>query len=282
MGDHKEIKLIATDLDGTLLRSDKTISKETKDLLYRLDEAGVVFVPSTGRAHTELPEVIRNLPFQRFAITCNGGGVYDYDKAQYIFDFTIDREIAREVLKACEDLPVYPTMVCGGERFIQSDEKGEAPAFVREKAAPGIVDKATVCPDLKEVLEKTSGGVQKIMLYPFGTDEREVVLKELRQQFETLSITTSGPLFVEVNATGIDKGKTLELLCGHLEIPIENTIAFGDAANDLEMLKAAGYAVVPENGSEEVKAFADHICESCDDDGVRKTLEKMVSGYGVK
>lgn len=268
-----DIRLVASDLDGTLLRSDKTISKETTELLYQLDDEGIVFVPSTGRAHTELPDVIRQLSFLRYAITCNGGGVYDYREEKYVFDFAIDKDPAREVLEYCNKLPVYPTIVYSGKRYIQSDETGGAPTFVKEHAAPGIVEGACITENLTNVIETVEGRVHKIMLYPFGNEEKDFVLKELKNRFPSLAITTSGPLFVEVNASGIDKGRTLGLLCEHLNIPIENTIAFGDAANDLAMLKAAGCAVVPENGTDEVKAIADRICPACDEDGFRKTLE---------
>ncbi len=268
-------QLVATDLDGTLLKSDKTISQETKELLYRINEQGIWFVPSTGRTHAELPEIVRGLPFLRYAITCNGGGVYDYQKNCYIFNFTIEKNIAERVIEAIKKLPVYPTMVCEGARFIQADERGKVPEFVKKSAAAGIVEKATVSQDLVMSLHSSGREVQKFMLYPFGPERTEEVLKALQSEFPELFITTSGPLFVEVNAAGIDKGKTLKLLCEKLGIPIKKTIAFGDAANDIAMLKMAGYAVVPENGSDEVKAFADTICESCDEDGFRKELERQ-------
>lgn len=121
-----------------------------------------------------------------------------------------------------------------------------------------------------------NNGVQKIMVYPAALDKKDYVIEELGRRFPELEITTSGPMYVEINAKGIDKGRTLKLLCEKLSMTIDNAIAFGDAGNDLAMLKAAGYAVVPENGTDEAKEFADMICPSCDDDGVRRALEELI------
>ena len=271
-----KVLLIASDLDGTLLRSDKTISIETKNLLYALHEKGVLFVPSTGRSHTELPEAIRELSFLKYAITCNGGGVYDYDEGQYLFNYTIEKSMAKQVLEFCKKVPVCPTMVCEGERYIETDATGRISEFVRKIASPGILELATESEDLSVTLENIETEVQKIMLYPLEIDRREEILLELKKRFPGLAITTSGPMYIEVNAGGIDKGKTLNALCEHLKIPISHVVAFGDAGNDIAMLQAAGYAVVPKNGSEEAKKYADRFCETCDEDGVRKALTELM------
>ena len=138
-----------------------------------------------------------------------------------------------------------------------------------------MVEKSKGSPDLYAELERLGSGLQKIFFYSKDPALTPEILARLRGEFPELAVTTSGKIFVEVNAPGIDKGKTLRLLCGHLGIPVEESIAFGDAANELGMLKAAGCAVVPENGTDEVKAVADLICESCNDDGVCKALMRL-------
>ena len=268
-------RLVATDLDGTLLRSDKTISKETENVLSSLYEKKILFVPSTGRAHKELPAPVRGIAHLRYAITCNGGGVYDFDEQRYIFNFTIDKELAERVLRFSESLPVYPSFVCNGERYILTEADGKIADYIIRRAAPGVVDIAHASRDLYATLKEMPAGLQKIFLYSKDDELTPDILSRLRDEFPQLFITTSGPVFIEINAAGIDKGKTLRLLCRHLDIPIEESIAFGDAANDLAMLKSAGCAIVPENGTAEAKAVADLFCESCNDDGVRKALMRL-------
>lgn len=272
----KKYRLVATDLDGTLLRPDKTISKETEAVLSSLHERDVIFVPSTGRTHVELPDPVKTVAYLRYAITCNGGGVYDFREKRYIFNFTIDRDLGRRVLRFAESLPVYPTMVCEGQRYIRTDADGKIADYIMQNAAPGVVEKSKGSRDLIADLQGMEAGLQKIFFYAKDPTLTEEILARIRAEFPELAVTTSGKIFVEVNAPGIDKGKTLRLLCGHLGIPVEESIAFGDAANDLAMLKAAGCAVVPENGTDEVKAVADLICESCSEDGVRKALTRMM------
>ncbi|MBR0385294.1 MAG: HAD family phosphatase [Erysipelotrichaceae bacterium] len=269
-------RLLATDLDGTLLRSDKTISPETVEVLIRLSSKGVYFVPCTGRTHRELPEVVRNLPFLDYAITTNGGGIYDYHQEKYICSFTIDNADVLKVLEYADSMPVYQSMVVEGIRMIQADKKGEIPEFVISHAAKGIVEKAVACPDLKQYLRDTGAKAQKILFYPPDGDTGTAIMEQLRIDFPDLAITRSGPLFAEVNAKGIDKGKTLHILCEHLGLDISETIAFGDAENDMALLDAAAYAVVTANGTDETKKHADMICDSCDDDGVRKALEVLI------
>ena len=266
-------RLLAMDLDGTLLRSDKTISQQTVDTLTALSQQGVYFVPCTGRTHIELPRVIRDLPFLNYAITTNGGGIYDYVNGKYICSFGIDNETAIRVFEHAENWPVYPSMVVNGVRMIQADETGKIPQFVMENAAKGIVATAVACPDLKQYLRDSGESAQKILFYPSDADTGVRIIEKLREAFPELAITKSGPLFVEVNAQGIDKGKTLHLLCRHLGVDISETAAFGDAENDIPLLDAAALAVVTANGTQETKKHADLICDSCDNDGVRKALE---------
>lgn len=268
-------RLVATDLDGTLLRSDKTISHKTEKMLSSLGKRGVYYVPSTGRTHRELPDPVRGIAQLRYAITCNGGGVYDFNERRYVYNFTIDKDLGERVLRFCESLPVYPTIVCDGKRYILTGTDGKVADYVIQRAAPGIVEKATRSRDLVASLKGTAAGLQKVFLYAKGEDLTAGIVSKLQGEFPELTITTSGPIYVEVNASGIDKGRTLRLLCDYLGIPVGESIAFGDAANDLAMLKAAGCAVVPRNGTAEAKAVADIICESCDDDGVRMTLERL-------
>lgn len=201
---------------------------------------------------------------------------YDYVEGKYLFDLTIEDDLAKRVLTYCKELPVYPTIVCGGKRFIQTDEKGAVPEYVKEHAAPGIVEKSYPSKDLIAELDDPAYHVQKIMVYPASLDQKDYVLCELAEAFPELAITTSGPVFVEINARGIDKGRTLGLLCERLGLSIADAIAFGDAGNDLAMLKAAGLGIVPENGTDEAKACADRICESNDDDGICKALVDLI------
>lgn len=269
-------RVVATDLDGTLLRSDKTISAATVAELQRICEKGVWFLPSTGRTHRELPDALRGLPFLRYAICCNGGAVYDYAEGRYIYEENIPRVLALEVLTYARELPVYESVVFNGERFCRGDEDGTICAYIRNSAVRDILVNFTGVPDVRAAFAATGMGAQKFLFYLDEGADREAVMGDLRERFPQLEISSSGPIFLEVNAKGVDKGKALSNFCRMQGIPTAEAIAFGDAENDLSMLDAAGLAVVMENGTEEAKRHADRLCPSNDEDGVRLALRELI------
>ena len=269
-------RLVAADLDGTLLRDDKTISDKTIEELNRINNLGVIFLPSTGRTHRELPKVLMDLPFLRYALCCNGGSIYDYKEDKYIYENAIPYDMALEVLDYVKDLPVYESVVVKGRRLALGSEDGKVCEYVSEHAVKGILFNITGTPDIKKSFMEMNADAQKFLLYLENPNDKDEIMNNLKNRFPDLSIASSGPLFVEVNTKGVDKGKALVKLCELLNISIEDTIAFGDAENDLAMLDAAGIAVVMGNGTENTKAHADRICPSNNDDGMRITLEELI------
>ena len=268
-------KVIACDLDGTLLKDDKSISPETIEELKRLSEQGVILLPSTGRTHREIPQLLKELPFIRYALCCNGGSVYDYQDNCYIYEDAIPHELALKVLAFGKTLPVHESVVVNGERLAEGYDNGEVCDYIKEKAVKGILFNFTGTPDLSKTFGERKQNAQKFLFYLNPDADKEEVINRLRNEFPELAISSSGPLFIEINVKGVDKGKALRNFCQMLKIPIEESLAFGDAENDITMLEAAGKAVVMENGTAETKKHADLICASNNDDGVRKTLEAL-------
>ncbi len=269
-------RVVAADLDGTLLRSDKTISEETIEELRRITEKGVFFIPSTGRTHRELPGALRKLPFLRYALCCNGGAVYDYLEQRYLYEEVIPYDLALEVLEYTKTIPVYESVVVSGERICKGEDDGSICEYIRKRAVKDILFNFTGASDVKKAFAAKHSDSQKMLLYLDDRADRETVIRGLRERFPQLEISSSGPVFIEVNVKGVDKGKALTRFCRMQGIPAEESIAFGDAENDLTMLDAAGLAVVMENGTDEAKRHADMVCPSNDDDGVCIALQKLI------
>lgn len=268
-------RVIACDLDGTLLKDDKTISNETVAQLQRICDKGVIFLPSTGRTHRELPAVLRELPFLRYALCCNGGAVYDYQENRYVYEDAIPYELALRVLDYVKQLPVFETVAVNGERIARGYDDGEVDEYVRQVAAKGLLFNFQGASDVREAFARRHLDAQKFLLYPAEGAVKEEIMKDLQTAFPELEVSTSGPKFIEVNTKGVDKGKALADFCRLMEIPIEESVAFGDAENDISMLKAAGKAVVMENGTAETKKYADLICASNNDDGVAEMIREL-------
>lgn len=268
-------RVLACDLDGTLLRDDKTISAETEAELKRISDKGVIFLPSTGRTHRELPEALKGLPFLRYALCCNGGAVYDYAENRYIYEDAIPHDLALEVLEYVKQIPVFETVVVNGERIVRGDENDEVCEYIRKVAVKGILFNFKGAHDVKEAFAQKHQDAQKFMLYLGEGADKAEVMNDLSERFPQLMISASGPVHIEVNIRGVDKGKALENFCKMMDIPIEESVAFGDAENDISMLEAAGKAIVMGNGTQAAKQHADIICDSNNDDGVRKMIEEL-------
>ena len=268
-------RVLACDLDGTLLRDDKTISEQTKEAIKRITDKGVIFLPSTGRTHRELPSLLNELPFLQYALCCNGGSVYDYRNDRYIYEDAIPHDLAVEVLEFVKSLPVYETVVVNGARIVKGDENDEICSYIRTVAVKGLLFNFTGAHDVKAAFARTGMDAQKFLLYLAEGADRDQVMRQLAERFPQLLISSSGPVFIEVNIKGVDKGKALRKFCELMNVPIDQSMAFGDAENDISMLEAAGKAVVMENGTPETKKHADVICPSNNDDGVRKVIEEI-------
>ena len=269
-------RVIAADLDGTLLKDDKTIGEETISELKRASEKGVIFLPSTGRTHRELPALVHDLPFLRYALCCNGGAVYDYEEDRYIYEDTIPHELASQVLEFAKDLPVYETVVVNGQRLAVGDDNGEVCEYIRQKAVKGILFNLRGTSDVRKAFDETGMDAQKVFFYLAEGGNRDEVIAILKERFPQLSISSSGPVYIEINVEGVDKGKALRKFCQYVGVPVEESVAFGDAGNDISMLDAAGLSVVMENGTDEAKKHADLICPSNNDDGVGKAIRDLI------
>ena len=246
--------IIALDLDGTLLDSQKRLSDVNRAALAAAAERGALVVPTTGRFFGMMPEAVRDLPFVRYAITINGAQVYDrgYD---VIYDcYRSNWGWMSEAFKAkAED---YAT----DEHYLR---------MIREFRRP--------VPELKAHLAATAadGDVQKIMLFtrrdaPEGYASQ--IAAAVAARFPEVKVTNSTWNNLEINIRTAHKGRALARFAEYLGLSLANCISFGDGANDLTMVEAAGVGVAMANACPEVLAAADYVTTSNDEDGVAAAL----------
>jgi Cof subfamily protein (haloacid dehalogenase superfamily) len=265
------IRLIATDLDGTLLRNDETISERNRQALVRAQGLGLTVVLATGRSPRNLIGIAREAGLDGLAICCNGAMIYDLDQEAIIQHKTLESAVARElIVQLREAMPGVCFCVELGTRI------GMEPAYLalrqRPPREPPLVDDA---------LALCSGPVTKIIVrHPYLSLE-EVLGMTRAGASEAVSVTYSGFAFVEVAAAGVDKGWALEALCEHLNIRAAEVIAFGDMPNDLGMLAWAGHSVAMFNAHPEVLKQAREITVSNMDDGVALVLERLLANAAL-
>lgn len=267
-------KLIVSDIDGTLLRTDKTISDKTKSKIFELIEAGNIFAIATGRMHGAGRIVTQKLDYDGYLISCNGACVKHLKTGEVIQAIELDKELARKVIDICRKHDAYFHLYDMDVIYAEKREHlAKKYAEGMDKLPESIKFEVRFIEDAIEIAESTS--IYKIGLFSENPDTFEAVMKELKELdgIETCkSLTTS----FDVMARGVTKATGIEAIRRHYDIPIEDVIAFGDNENDIDMISYAGIGVAMQNGTEELKSVADFVTKSNDEDGLVYAFEMLM------
>ena len=281
-----DIRIIALDLDGTLLDSEKRLSEVNRAALERAAKKGILIVPTTGRFFGMMPPAVRDLPFVRYAITINGAQVYDRETDTAIVRDEIPLDMALGVMEVLDRFDVIYD--CYRQNW------GWMTAALQDKAADYATNEHYLkmvrefrkpVPELKAHLKATAndGDVQKIMLFARNTQVSDLssqvldaIRLELAARFPEIKVTSSTWNNIELNIRTAHKGNALKRFAEHLGLGLANCMAFGDGMNDFTMVEAAGLGVAMANAEPEVKRVAKWIAPSNDDDGVAAGLEEWV------
>lgn len=268
------IRLIASDLDGTLLTTEKELTPRTEAALAAAAEAGILIVPATGRFYKGMPAVIRDLPYVRYVITMNGAAVFDAGSGETIYESGLTPQEASILCDEFEKLPVLYDCYIDGWGYMKQSIYDHAEDFVTsQNVLDMLLNLRNPVPDLKEYILENNLTVQKMQIHTRDLTLRARIEKEFAEKYPQFAVTSSIDTNVEFNSHDADKGKALTALAAHLNIPMEETMAFGDGTNDIAMLRCAGCGVAMANAHPDVKAAADLITDSCDDYGVAKVIE---------
>ena len=266
-------RIIAFDLDGTLLTTDKRVSAANAEALRRAAEAGAYIVPATGRILKGIPAEILAFPFLRYAVTVNGAMAEDLQEGTILYHAGIDRGRALEILSFLdtEDV-IYDSYMNGWGKMTRSHyEKAEAYA-PDEHFLKMIRTLRTPVDDLKEYIRTSGEPIEKVQFFARNPAERDRIMAEVGKRFPEMCLTYSSVQNLEINSREATKGNALMALAKHLGIPAEEVMAIGDSTNDLSMIRAAGCGVVMGNGLPEVLKEADYVTAGNDEDGVAKAV----------
>ena len=272
------LKIIALDLDGTLLDSQKRLSDVNRAALAAAAERGALVVPTTGRFFGMMPAAVRDLPFVRYAITINGAQVYDRETDAAIVREEIPLEMAREVMALLDGYDVIYDCYRSNWGWMSEAFKAKAEDYATDEHYLRMIREfRRPVPELKAHLAATAadGDVQKIMLFT-RRDAPEGATREIAAvvaaRFPEVKVTNSTWNNLEINIRTAHKGRALARFAEHLGLSLANCISFGDGANDLTMVEAAGVGVAMANACPEVLAAADYVTTSNDEDGVAAAL----------
>lgn len=272
----KPIRLIALDLDGTLLDSEKNLPARNREALARCAEMGIHIVPATGRAADGVTAQVRSIPGVRYAITTNGGAVVDLSTGEILDHRTLDNEKALRLLRIVDGYRAMYDPYIDGRGITQPsfydhmDEYGLTP--VLQDLVRSTRD---VVPNILEYVQQSRKEVEKINIYLADLNDREMLRAHLNQE-SGVEITASMINNLEVNSIEATKGRALLWLADYLGIGQESTMAFGDGENDISMIRAAGVGVAMGNALDQVKANADQVTGINDEAGVGMAVERLI------
>lgn len=263
-------KIISLDIDGTLYNDDKKITPKTKNALLKTQENGHILCLASGRPTSGLVPIANELEMQKhhgMLLSYNGAVVTDYTTSKTIYSKVISNELAKKLLKHLEKFDVNP-IVDDGETIYTTDPNSFQVPYesqsnhLKIKQVENIHDSIDFDP-AKIVIAAQNEILQQ---------ENEKIIAPFKNE---LDFVFSATIYLEATLPGISKADALKRACEVLKIPTNDIIAFGDAQNDLQMFKLAGYAVAMGNAVEEVKKIADYVTTTNNEDGIASALEKL-------
>ncbi len=259
-------KLIACDLDGTLLRSDMSVSGENLGIIKKLSERGIYFVPTTGRALGEIPSDVRDNPNIRYIISSNGAVIFD-TQTRSADKFCIEKETSAKLFDLLDGYDTLYMTHANGSSYVDAgrfDPAAYSEVYHMSDNFITLISTDNVkAPDFENFCRMLDG-VEMLCVF-FASDEELCECKEKLKEFPELSVASSAPHNIEISSKSANKGAALKFLAAKLGIDISETVGIGDSENDSSLLSATQLSVAPENALEPIKAMADEIV--CDNNG---------------
>ena len=272
----REMKLIALDLDGTLLTTDKKLTEYSRIVLAKAMEQGCEVVVSSGRPISAIPKELLEFPGMRYMVTANGARIVDLEEKKTLYEHLLSVETAQKVLEVLAQYDdIYEFFVDGigytkAEGMARLDEYFSNPAM-REY----MVQTRIPVEDVIATLHKFDKPVDKVQGIFLSREAKKPAGKQLAE-IPGLEITGAFGFNHEINAAGTSKGVALKKLGELIGISTEEMMACGDGMNDYDMLQTVGFSVAMANGHPELKEMADYVTEANDENGVAKAIERFV------
>ncbi|MCK4258602.1 MAG: HAD family phosphatase [Halanaerobiales bacterium] len=265
-------RLIAIDMDDTLLGDDLKIGSRTKERIQLAREAGVKVVIATGRMFQAIVPYIQELDLKEPAIVYNGALVQRFGDRDSLVHYPIPLKFAKRIASRVENAGSQLNAYIDDKLYVRARTPEVLYYMERTK-----VDSIEVGP----IANFLQAPPTKLLVIHRNLQEINQLKEELQEEFgEDLSITGSKSYFIEITASGISKGAALAELTKKMGISSREVIAIGDGLNDLTMVKWAGLGVAVQNAHPDLRKAADYVTSSCDEEGVAQVIDQFILQMG--
>ncbi len=270
-----QIRLVAFDLDGTLLKSDHTISKLSLLAIQKLREKGIKIAIASGRIFTMLETYSHTLGGADFVISVNGGAIDDLNKGVSVERQYLPAEDAKHVIEYCLDQHLDCCLLTRGPSYFVKDslrvQRFEMYNAIAERSGLKKIEIKYYDHMIEDV-----NHIEKILVQEMNVSKTHKMMKFVDQQ-TALTYTTSDKNLLDVSAKGISKGDALVKIASYMGISQDQICAFGDYDNDISMFEVAGIAIAMGNASKRALEAAHYVTESNDDEGIAIAIKEIFS-----
>ena len=264
MENKRKYRIVASDLDGTLLNKEQTVSEENHYAISEMSRLGVEFIPTTGRAMNEIDPSLIKSPNIRYIITSNGAVVYDMSTKKPILTRYVSKDDVRFVLETLRPYNVFIVVHEGGKTY-----------FDKNKYNPEFLNKCGIDEYFGFIISQHAEALEDFESYLLSSDEMEMIAlffelndgasacKQIFEDSGRLCVAHSNANYLEVYSSDAGKGRTLAAFADKLGIDISDVIAVGDSNNDSTMIEEAGLGLAVANACDTLKELADQtICDN--------------------
>ncbi len=260
------IKLVATDIDGTILKGDRKFTNKVLHCISELDKNGIKVVVVTGRMHAGAKKITSRLGLKTPIVSFQGGLVRDYE-GNTLYERFLPENIVNEIIKWARENNVHLNLYSNDVLYSEKDNE--------------TIKRYATCQELdytvKNFDEIKHDKINKLLGIDYSDEDRVTQwINIMSKRYSNLHIVKSTPYFCEFSSMEATKACAVEFLQKYWNIKKEETLTIGDQNNDIELLKAGGIKVAMGNATDDLKKVANYITDSVDNDGFVKAIKKFV------
>ncbi len=286
-------RLVAIDLDGTMLNRYGIVTEKTKQVIEQVQKNQIEVIIASGRPIDSIKTIAKEIKSENYFISGNGAILYDIKKDEILYENTLKKSKVLDIIKICEENSIFYNIYTEKEIIsktlnynvlyyykenLNKDEENKTHINIVEDIYDYILNrdekiiKITICDNNQTIFNSIIRRLNEIGEIEV-LDVSHMSRKTIKQGTEDIAIEY---FYTEISAKNVNKWNALEFLAEKMNIKKEEIITIGDNINDKKMIEGAGLGIAMQNGAPDVQKIADYVTESNDNDGVAKALETVL------